>query len=95
MEKGITGGTTATAFSPDKGCTRAQAMTFLYRAGGSPASSGNVTFSDVASKDYYSDAVTWAASGGIASGYSNGAFLPNAACTRANIMTFLYRYFIK
>lgn len=93
VEKGITGGTTATTFSPDRGCTRAQTMTFLYRASGSTNAGGNVTFSDVTSNDYYRDAVNWAASNGIASGYSDGTFAPGTACTRANIMTFLYRYF--
>lgn len=90
VEQGITGGTAATTFSPDSGCTRAQAATFLWRASGSPAA-GESNFSDVADSAYYADAVDWAVANSVTQGTAAGTFSPNAACTRAQIVTFLYR----
>ena len=77
-------------FSPNATCTRAQAMTFLWRAAGSPAASGS-GFSDVSSDAYYANAVAWAVQRNITSGTGNGQFSPDADCTRAQIVTFLYR----
>lgn len=91
VSEGITGGTSATTFSPDTTCTRGQMATFLYRANGSPAVTSGETFSDVAADAYYADAVTWAANEGITAGTGNGQFSPDAPCTRAQIVTFLFR----
>ena len=91
-EEGITGGTSATTFSPNATCTRAQAVTFLWRAAGSPApKSSEMPFTDVASDAYYHDAVLWAVENGITKGTSDTTFSPNAKCTRAQIVTFLWR----
>ena len=91
-ENGITGGTDATHFSPNATCTRAQAVTFLWRAAGSPAPKSSVmTFTDVAEGSYYHDAVLWAVENGITKGTSDTTFSPNAECTRAQIVTFLWR----
>lgn len=89
-EKGITSGTTATTFSPDATLTRGQTVTFLWRANGSPAVSGG-SFSDVAADAYYASGVAWAVSEGITSGTGGNNFSPDAPCTRAQIVTFLYR----
>ena len=89
-EKGITAGTSATTFSPDATLTRSQAVTFLYRAAGSPAAS-NSSFNDVAADAYYANAVSWAVSEGVTAGTGGNNFSPNADCTRAQIVTFLYR----
>ena len=91
MEQGITKGTSDTAFSPNASCTRAQIVTFLWRANGSPAVSGNSAFTDVASDAYYAAAVTWAEKNGVTGGIGNGLFGSNNNCTRAQIVTFLYR----
>ena len=91
MENGITVGTSSTTFSPDATCTRAQAVTFLYRASGSPAVSGSAAFSDVAADAYYADAVAWAEKKGITTGIGGGLFGSNNDCTRAQIVTFLWR----
>lgn len=91
VEKGITGGTSATTFSPDAACTRAQIVTFLWRAAGSPQPKNAGGFADVASDAYYAKAVAWAVENGITSGVGNGKFGPDAACTRAQAVTFLYR----
>ncbi|WP_130850948.1 S-layer homology domain-containing protein [Intestinimonas timonensis] len=90
-DKGITGGTSATTFSPNGICTRAQAVTFLWRAAGSPAPKSMNSFADVPADAYYAKAVAWAVENGITSGTSGGKFSPNATCTRAQIVTFLYR----
>ena len=92
VENGITSGTGGGKFSPDATCTRAQIVTFLYRAAGSPAVSGGSVFSDVKAGAYYADAVTWAASKGITGGIGNGLFGSDNNCTRAQVVTFLYRY---
>ena len=89
-ENGITSGTGADTFSPTATVTRDQTVTFLYRAAGSPAVSGG-SFSDVAANAYYAKAVAWASQHNITSGTGNGKFSPNAVCTRAQIVTFLYR----
>ena len=92
VEQGITAGTTATTFSPNNPCTRAQAVTFLWRAAGSPApENSTMSFTDVAEGSYYHDAVLWAVENGITKGTSDTAFSPNATCTRAQIVTFLWR----
>ena len=92
VERGITTGTSATRFSPNAGCTRAQVVTFLWRAMGkpTPTSYGN-PFSDVKPVEYYSQAVLWAVENGITNGTAPVRFSPNAICTRAQIVTFLYR----
>ena len=90
-DKGITGGTSATTFSPNGICTRAQAVTFLWRAAGSPAPKSMNSFADVPADAYYAKAVAWAVENGITSGTGGGKFSPNATCTRAQIVTFLYR----
>ena len=91
VENGITGGTGDGKFSPDATCTRAQAVTFLYRASGAPAASGNAAFSDVAANAYYAAAVKWAEKNGITGGIGGGLFGSGNDCTRAQIVTFLYR----
>ena len=91
VENGVTSGTSATTFSPNATCTRAQAVTFLYRASGAPAVSGNAAFSDVATNAYYAAAVKWAEKNGITGGIGGGLFGSDNNCTRAQIVTFLYR----
>ena len=91
VENGITKGTSDTMFSPDATCSRAQIVTFLWRANGSPAVSGNSAFTDVASDAYYAAAVAWAEKNGVTGGIGNGLFGSGNNCTRAQIVTFLYR----
>ena len=91
IEQGITEGTSYITFSPNDSCTRAQIVTFLWRAKGNPAVSGNAPFTDVPPDAYYSAAVTWAEKNGITGGIGNGLFGSNNTCTRAQIVTFLYR----
>ena len=92
VAQGITAGTSATTFSPNATCTRAQVVTFLWRAAGCPAPQSHaMPFTDVAEGSYYHDAVLWAVENGITKGTSDTAFSPNATCTRAQIMTFIYR----
>ena len=91
IENGITEGTSDTMFSPDATCSRAQIVTFLWRAGGSPAASGNSAFTDVASDAYYAAAVIWAEKNDITGGIGGGLFGSNNDCTRGQIVTFLYR----
>ena len=91
VEQGITGGVGGNTFAPDATCTRAQAVTFLYRAAGSPAVSSSSAFSDVGADDYYANAVAWAAANGITGGIGGGLFGSNNDCTRAQIVAFLYR----
>ena len=90
IENGITTGTTATTFSPDATCTRDQSVTFLYRALKGSAS-GSTNFTDVASDAFYADAVNWAVANNVTNGTSATTFSPNSDCTRAEIVTFLYR----
>lgn len=90
VENGITTGVSADCFAPGATVSRAQTVTFLYRANGSPAANG-ASFSDVAADEYYANAVAWAVRSGITTGTGNGKFTPNAPCTRGQIVTFLYR----
>ena len=92
VKNGITGGTSATTFAPDGFCTRAQAVTFLWRAAGSPApKSTAMPFTDVPAGSYYYDAVLWAIENGITKGTGDTTFSPNANCSRGQIVTFLWR----
>lgn len=91
VEKGITSGTSATTFSPNVTCSRAQIVTFLWRGQQSPSVSASGAFTDVSADAYYAKAVDWAVSEGITSGTSATTFSPNANCTRAQIVTFLWR----
>ena len=91
VENDITSGTSGTEFSPDETCTRAQAVTFLWRANGQPDAAGNNPFADVSTSSYYNEAVQWAVANNITSGTSPNAFEPDAPVTRAQVVTFLYR----
>ena len=92
VENGITQGTDDTHFSPDGICTRAQAVTFLWRTAGSPASKTSaMPFTDVPVGSYYYDAVLWAVENGITKGTSENRFSPDDTCTRAQIVAFLWR----
>ena len=92
VENGITKGTTATTFSPNATCTRAQAVTFLWRATGSPEpKTSTMPFTDVNAGSYYYDAVLWAVENGITKGTSDTTFSPDATCSRAQIVAFLWR----
>ena len=91
-QEGVTGGTSDTLFAPNAGCTRAQAVAFLWRAAGSPEpKSADLPFTDVPADAYYAKAVAWAVENGVAKGVSETAFAPDAGCTRAQIVTFLWR----
>ena len=90
-KKGITGGTGDGTFNPNGACTRAHIVTFLWRAVGSPAPKSTVSFADVPTDSYYAKAVAWAVENGITLGTGDGTFSPNATCTRAQSVTFLYR----
>ena len=89
--QGITKGTSDTTFSPNATCTRAQIVTFLWRSQKSPAADGVNPFTDVAADAYYNTAVLWAAENGITGGTTATTFSPNVSCTRAQIVTFLFR----
>lgn len=89
-ENGITTGTGETTFSPNQVISRAEAVTFLWRAAGKPIAEGSL-FADVESTKYYAEAVHWAVTSGITNGMSDSTFAPNDICTRAHIVTFLYR----
>lgn len=91
VENGITTGTSATTFSPDAPCTRAQGVTFLWRANGSKAASAAASFTDVASDAYYAPAVAWATEQNVTGGVGNGLFSPDTTCTRAQNVSMLYR----
>lgn len=94
VENQITSGTTDTTFSPRKACTRAQIVTFLWRAKGSPSADdpqAAFPFRDVAERAYYRNAVAWAVGKGITAGTSPTTFSPGRTCTRAQIVTFLYK----
>lgn len=90
VENGITSGTAEGTFSPDATCTRAQAVTFLARAQNAKAT-GKTAFSDVPADSYFADAVAWAQANGVTTGTSETTFSPDSDCTRAQIVTFLYR----
>lgn len=91
VSKGITNGTGVDTFSPDATVTRGESVTFLFRYAGKPAASGS-SFSDVAASAYYADAVAWAAANGVTNGTGDNTFSPANDCTRAQIVTFMYRY---
>lgn len=92
VEKGVTTGTSATTFEPDGSCTRAQAVTFLWRVAGCPApKSAAMPFTDVKAGSFYYDAVLWAVENGITKGTSETTFEPEAYCTRAQIVTLIWR----
>ena len=88
----ITDGVGGNLFAPDQPCTRGQVVTFLWRAAGCPEPQSTGSFSDVAAESYYAKAVAWAAANGITGGTGEGRFSPDAACTRGEIVTLLYRY---
>ena len=91
VERGITKGTSSTSFSPYAPCTRGQIVTFLHRSAGSPTISGTCDFSDVSAGSFCHNAVIWASTEGITNGTRAGRFSPNEGCTRAQVVTFLYR----
>ena len=91
VEKGITNGTDSTHFSPNRGCTRAQVVTFLWRAAGSPDVSTDVSFVDVSTSSVYYKAIKWAVANGITKGTDATHFSPNATCTRGQVVTFMHR----
>ena len=91
VENGVTDGVTAALFAPDAACTRAQIVTFLWRAAGSPEPNGTSAFTDVPAGAYYAKAVAWAVENGITDGTSETTFSPDAPCTRGQSVTFLYR----
>ena len=90
-DKGITSGVTDTLFAPNVSCTRAQMVTFLWRAHGSPKATGTNPFTDVSTSDYYYDAVLWAVANGVTTGTSATTFSPDAPVTRAQAVTFQWR----
>ena len=89
--QGITSGVTDTLFAPNVSCTRAQMVTFLWRANGSPVVDYAMNFTDVPADAYYADAVAWAVESGVTQGTTSTTFEPDTTCTRAQIMTFLHR----
>ena len=91
QEKGITGGIGNGLFGPNQPCTRAQIVTFLWRAAGSPEPKAMSSFADVSTDAYYAEAVAWAVENGITTGTGDGKFSPDATCTRAQSVTFLFR----
>ena len=91
VEQGITKGATATTFAPDATVNRSQTVTFLHRFAGSPAAETSTAFSDVVAGSYYENAVQWAVENGITLGKTDTSFAPTAPCSRAQIVTFLYR----
>ncbi len=91
VDRGVTTGLSETAFGPGSPCTRAQVVTFLWRAAGKPAAGGVNPFEDVKRDAYYYDAVIWAVNNGITTGISANTFGPNEKCTRGQIVTFLWR----
>lgn len=93
VENGVTTGVTDTIFAPGNPCTRAQTVTFLWRAAGMPQAANRVNpFTDVSVNDYYYEAVLWAVENGITSGTTATTFGPSTTCTRAQVVTFLWRY---
>lgn len=91
VEKGVTGGVSATAFNPGGVCSRAQVVAFLWRAAGKPVVNYAMNFADVPADSYYTEAARWAVSEGVTGGTSATVFSPGNSCTRAQIVTFLYR----
>ena len=93
VEKKITSGISSTRFAPFSDCTRAQAVTFIWHAAGSPSVTGASTFSDVPSSAWYRKSVKWAVKSGVTSGVSASRFAPNEYCTRGQIVTFLWKHY--
>ena len=93
VEQGITGGVAEGKFGPDQTCTRAQIATFLYAAEKKPAVSGNSPFDDVADTDWFAKPVIWAKENEVTGGISATEFGPNQVCTRAQVVTFLYKVY--
>ena len=93
VEQGITSGTSATTFSPQDPCTRAQIVTFLWRLDGKPSASAELQFSDVSVKNYFAEAVSWAVDKNVTTGTSKTTFSPQDTCTRAQAVTFIHRYY--
>ena len=91
VENGITAGTTPTSFSPNEKCTRAQAITFIWRAAGSPEAESDYPFTDVSPNAYYYTAVAWAIENDVTAGMSATMFCPNDTCMRARVLTFIYQ----
>lgn len=91
VEQGVTNGVDATHFMPDQCCTRCQVVTFLYRAKGMQKADSTARFTDVKRTDYFYDSVNWAYGNGITTGITAKSFSPHSACTRAQIVTFIYR----
>ena len=92
VENDITQGVGDGLFAPNTTCSRAQVVTFLWRLDGKPAASGKSTFTDVPKDAYYDDAVNWAVENDITQGTGDGQFQPVGTCSRAQIVTFLWRY---
>ena len=88
ITKGVGGG----RFAPDAQCSRGEVVTFLYRSAGSPEVRSDVSFTDVAADSYCAEAAAWAVANGIAKGYGDGSFHPTAGCTRAQAVTFIFRF---
>ena len=95
VEQGITTGTSDTTFSPDATCTRAQAVSFIWRAAGKRQGAAASDFADVTSGEYYEGAVNWAVEKGVTNGVSETSFAPASPCTRGQIVTFIYRWAAK
>ena len=91
VQEGVTNGTSPTTFSPNEKCTRAQIVTFLWRMADKPAPTQAAAFTDL-TEDWYAEAVAWASENGVTTGTSADKFSPDQTCTRAQIVTFLYRY---
>ena len=95
LREGVTMGTSDMTFSPDAVCTRGQIVTFLARFAGVKDADTASVFNDVKSSDYFAAAVKWAKDNGVTSGTSATTFSPSANCTRAQVVTFLYRWMVK
>ncbi len=91
VEEGIVNGLTSSAFGPERTCTRAQIVTFLWRYAGEPEAQAELSFTDLDSDAYYVDAVAWAVENGVTAGLTETTFGPEKTCTRAQVVTFLYR----
>ena len=92
VQNGITTGVTPTTFAPQKPCTRAEIVTFLWRTAGSPTVPAGETFTDVTAGSYYATAVAWAVQNGVTKGVGGGLFAPDRICTRGQVVTFLHRF---
>ena len=92
LSEGVTSGTTDITFAPDATCTRAQAMTFLFKAM-KAAAEGKADFKDVADSDWFASAVAWAVENGVTAGVGGGLFGPDNDCTRGQIVTFLWKLY--